>query len=331
MANTKSILGGIRDKLVAQIKESIVDGKAPPWVRPWKKTGQGGMPRNGLTGKAYHGVNIIILASEYRGDARWYTFNQAKEAAGYRKNPEWKGKADTYKGVAKWLWKGEGEDPKVGSVRKGEKGTQILLWKPTKKYKKTVEVDGRQEEQERQGFYCTTFAVFNHEQIDWPQESAEPVEAPAERDVRVETALEEVSRQTSLQGGLEHGGDRAYYSIAADAIRLPKRAQFESFDAYAATRAHEFIHATGHESRLAREFGKRFGDDAYAFEELVAEMGAAFLCAHLGIDGKLQHASYLAHWVEILEGDDYALLTAAKRAEEAFNWLTEERQQQAAA
>jgi antirestriction protein ArdC len=120
---------------------------------------------------------------------------------------------------------------------------------------------------------------------------------------------------------LTHGGDRAFYSPGTDSITLPRPEAFNDEASYYGTALHEHAHWTGSEHRLNRTFGKRFGDSAYAFEELVAELAAAFLTADLGIPGKLQHPEYLAHWATVLGNDKQALWTAASAATKAADYL----------
>ncbi|HDD53391.1 MAG TPA: hypothetical protein ENF32_04920 [Thermosulfidibacter takaii] len=123
---------------------------------------------------------------------------------------------------------------------------------------------------------------------------------------------------------VKYGGDRAYYDPVRDWIVLPPREAFRSSDVFYSVALHETTHWTGHETRLARQFGQRFGDLAYAFEELVAEMGSAFLCAQVGVglDG-LQHPEYVASWLRVLKGDKRAIFTAAREAQKASDWLLE--------
>ena len=320
---SKELVEGVTKGIIDALQD-VIDGKseAPPWVRPWKSTGMGGLPFNGATKRPYHGGNIMLLFVSGYGDARWYSFDQAKQAAGYRRNPEWSSKADTFKGVKKWEWTGEGEDPHYG-IRKGEKGTKILFWKSTK-YKKTVtDNDGNESEEERNGMYARLHTVFNHEQCNMPVDPTVVVEEvePSEAEAQLDIELDAMSDRLELKGGLHHGGDRAYYRPSEDTIQMPARTAFKSHGDYAATRAHECVHATGADHRLDRKFGKRFGDSAYAAEELVAEMGAAFVCATIGVDGQLQHTEYLASWIKVLKEDPYALLTAAREGEKAMNLL----------
>ena len=136
----------------------------------------------------------------------------------------------------------------------------------------------------------------------------------------------------ALPGTVRHGGDQAYYSPIGDYIQMPMRGAFKSDDHYASTLAHEYVHYSGAPQRLAREFGKRFGDNAYAFEELVACIGQCLVCADLDLPGELHdnHASYIDNWLRILKGDASAIIKAAAKAEQAVAWLREAAAAQAA-
>ena len=120
---------------------------------------------------------------------------------------------------------------------------------------------------------------------------------------------------------IEHGKSKACFIPTADVIYMPNKTDFKSVPDYYATGLHELTHWTGHKSRLARDFNGRFGDSSYAFEELIAELGAAFLCAHCSIDGQLQHDSYIASWLKVLKNDKRAIFTAAAAARKAAEFL----------
>ena len=121
---------------------------------------------------------------------------------------------------------------------------------------------------------------------------------------------------------VRHGGTKAFYAPQGDYVGMPTADSFASPDAYAATLAHELVHWTGHKSRCDRQFGKRFGDDAYAFEELVAEIGSAFVCAQMGIPlENLQHSSYIASWLKVLKADKRAIFTASSQAKRSSEFL----------
>ena len=192
-----------------------------------------------------------------------------------------------------------------GRVRKGEHATRIV-------YVSTYLKEKEGKESERIPFLARYF-VFNVEQVEGLPEH---LYAPPER---VRSDIDAFLLATKAP--VRHGGVQAYYREKDDYIQLPHREHFGSADRYYATRLHETVHWTGHPSRLNREFGKRFGDKAYAFEELVAELGSAFLSADLGLSPELHHAEYLRSWVAILSGDKRAIFAAAARATYAAAYL----------
>lgn len=177
------------------------------------------------------------------------------------------------------------------------------------------------EDVEREIAFMKGYTVFNVEQIDGlPAQyyaKAEPKSDPLKLIESVE-AFFAATGATFL-----HGGNRAYYAPGPDHIQLPLPEAFKDAESYAATKAHELTHWTAHPSRLARVLGKRFGDNAYAAEELVAELGAVFLCVDLGItpEPRADHASYLAHWLKVLKEDKRAIFTAAAQAQRAVDFL----------
>lgn len=165
------------------------------------------------------------------------------------------------------------------------------------------------------------YTVFNVEQIEGLPAQYQPTPAP---DVAPLPLIEDAEAFFTGTGAVfRHGGNQAFYAPAADFIQLPPPEAFRDAESYAATKAHELTHWTGHKDRMAREFGKRFGDKAYAFEELVAELGSAFLCADLGVtpETREDHASYLAHWLDVLKSDKRAIFTAAAHAQRAADYL----------
>ncbi len=126
---------------------------------------------------------------------------------------------------------------------------------------------------------------------------------------------------SAVGADVRHGGDRAFYCPSQDFILLPNPEGFVDAASYYSTLGHEHIHWTGTEKRCDRQFGKRFGDQAYAYEELVAELGSAFLCAALGLDGKLQHPEYLGHWAKVLKAEPKTLWTVGSKASQAVAFL----------
>jgi len=205
-----------------------------------------------------------------------------------------------------WLTYKQAQD--IGAqVKGGEKSTRVVFTS-----KLTV---GEGEEEKRIG-YLKSFSVFNIAQMEGIETpAAAPVLPQKERDDQATRFI------TSTGADIRHGGDRAYYRPADDYIRLPDTTAFESYEHYLATALHETVHWSGHEKRLKRDLKNRFGTKAYAAEELVAELGAAFLCAHLGVEGQLRHAEYLANWLELLKEDNRAIFTAASKASQAADYL----------
>jgi antirestriction protein ArdC len=193
-------------------------------------------------------------------------------------------------------------------VRRGERATHGVKWSP---------VEDRTTGERRLVPYC--FAVFNAAQVEgW--EPPEPVERDTpERIAQAETFF------TALGADVRHGGNRAAYTPAGDYIVLPALEQFDQASDFYATSAHEHAHWSGHETRLARDLSGRFGTNAYAAEELVAELSAAFTCARLGISTvpRPDHASYLASWLQVLRSDTSALFHAASKAQAASDFLAE--------
>ena len=273
-----------------------------PWLKPWSVAHTEGRISRPLrhNGTPYRGVNVVLLWCDAieKGfqSAQWMTYRQAQELG--------------------------------GQVRKGETGSLVVY---ADRYTKT-ETNDRGEEAERSIPFMKGYTVFNVDQIDGLPEQYRPAPRPALPPMELHQVAEEFFARTGA--AVRHGGTRAYYATALDYIQLPPAETFKDAESYAATKAHEFIHWTGHQSRNAREFGKRFGDDAYAFEELVAELGAAFLCADLGITPEVRedHAAYLAHWLQVLKKDKRAIFTAATHAQRAADYLADlqEPQQMAA-
>jgi antirestriction protein ArdC len=201
-------------------------------------------------------------------------------------------------------------------VRKGSKGVPVIYFSP-------LEVKDRVTDEVKKIPMLKTYTVFNADQVDGLE-----LPAPAERTMNESIASCEafIKAQRAI---IKHGGNRAFYVPSADYIQLPELDQFKSSADYYATSLHELAHWTGHESRLNRDFSGRFGNEAYAFEELVAELGSAMLCAHLKIDGQLQHASYIASWLKVLKDDPKNILKASALAQKILTFTTKEEAEEA--
>lgn len=194
-----------------------------------------------------------------------------------------------------------------GNVRKGERGTQIVYWNFQHRDEATGKVIP----------FAKAYTVFNLEQCE--NLDASKIQAPQPA-TEGSTDVNAIARRVGAV--VRHHGSKAFYSPSSDVVVMPDAAAFKSEHHYSSTLAHELTHWTGHTSRLARDFSGRFGNAAYAFEELVAEIGSAFTCARLGItlDG-LQHADYVANWLKVLKDDKRAIFTAASKAKQACAFL----------
>ena len=269
------IAKNVTDKIIASLESGVA-----PWVRPWKAENSG-MPYNMATLKTYRGINVALLSLNSFASNAWLTYKQAQELG--------------------------------ANVRKGEKGSMIVFYKPWK-----IEDKNNPDSEGKTVPVLKSFAVFNREQIDGLPALPARTEQPRPSHEEANAVL--------AQATIRHGGARAFYSLQGDYIQLPEAGDFIDHPSYYATALHELTHWTGHKDRLAREYGKRFGDTAYSREELVAEMGAAFLCAHLGIDGRLQHAEYIGSWIDVLKSDKRAIITAASAAQKAFDFCVNREQ-----
>jgi antirestriction protein ArdC len=205
-----------------------------------------------------------------------------------------------------------------GQVRKGEKGSLVVY---ANAFTRT-ETNEKGEDTEREIPFMKGYTVFNVEQVD-----ALPAHyyAQALNPLPLEKRIESADRfMTATGAAINHGGNSAFYSPARDMVQMPPFATFRDAESYYATALHELTHWTSHKSRLDRSFNaKRFGDHGYAREELVAELGAAFLCADLGITPEVRddHAAYLGHWLSVLKEDKRAIFSAAAHAQRAADFL----------
>lgn len=255
---------------------------AAPWVKPWKGGGRIGiMPANAVTGHHYRGINVPIL---------WH----AADTHGFPSHA--------------WLTFKQALD-KGAHVRKGEKGTQIVFTKQL-----AVKKDDAEDE-ERQISMLRAFTVFNVAQV----EGLDVPDAALGQSPPTAGAADAFAAATGAD--IRHGGDRACFVPSLNFVALPHPEMFENEEQYQATKLHELVHWSGHKSRLNRDLNNRFGTQAYAAEELVAELGAAFLCAHLGVQGQLRHAGYIESWLTLLKSDDRAIFTAASKASVAADYL----------
>lgn len=277
---------------VAQAIAADLERGVRSWTKPWSADHLAGAVGRPLrhTGEPYNGVNVLLLWSEAveRGftSARWMTFRQALALG--------------------------------GAVRRGEHGATVVY--ADRIQRRESGADG--EDALRSIPFLKTYTVFNVAQIDGlPETFYAEGQRPAEPAARI-AAAEDFFGATGAD--IREGGLQAYYALAADYVQVPPLECFRSAEDYYATLAHECTHWTRHPTRLDRDFGrKRWGDEGYAQEELVAELGAAFLCADLGLEltPREDHAAYIASWLEALRNDRRLIFTAAAHAQRAADFL----------
>ncbi|WP_347138835.1 zincin-like metallopeptidase domain-containing protein [Paracoccus sp. SSK6] len=271
------------DDITAKIVAAIESGltTGKGYRMPWHS--QCGRPVNVATGRVYRGINVLMLW----GEAQDKGFS----------SPLW----GTFK---QWQTKG-------AKVKKGAKASLVVFWKdlPAK-----GEQEGDEEEAGKR-FVLKTSWAFNAAQVEGYEVDGEPA-APHEP-----SAAERLIAAAGVD--VRFGGGQAYYHPRLDYVQMPAPGDFVSVPAFQSVLLHEAAHWTGHQSRLEREFGKRFGDSAYAMEELVAELSAAFLCADLGVSNqpRLDHAEYVANWLQVLKNDSRAIFSAASAATKAADFL----------
>jgi len=260
---------------------------------PWHPGADGATPQlpvNAVTGKPYRGINTVVLWATAQAEgypsAVWATYRQWQELG--------------------------------AQVRKGEQSSPVVFWKISDTDEQEDGDNGRDGEDGRQPrVFARGYAVFNAAQVDGYATPALPV-LPEQEHIGHAGAF-----FAALGADIRHGGNRACYVPDLDQIRMPPFPAFRDAVAYYATLAHEATHMTGHATRCARNLRGRFGEEAYAAEELVAELGAAFLCADLALapEPRPDHAAYVASWLKVLQGDKRAIFTAAAKAQAAADWM----------
>ena len=288
MTDKQDVYSRVTNRIICDLEKGTL-----PWVQPWQSGHVAGSVSRPLraVGIPYKGVNVLMLwAAAMEGNfccPIWLTYKQAQEAG--------------------------------GQVRKGEKGALVVY---ANTFSKTTTTEKGEEVEEAIPF-MKGYTVFNVEQID---------KLPAHYYARVEpfheTPLERITHFETFfaatKADIRHGGGGAFYRIDADYIQMPQIQSFHNVEGYYATAAHELTHWTRHKSRLDRDLGrKRFGDAGYAMEEMVAEIGAAFLCVDLGLvpEPREDHAAYIDSWLKVLKHDKRAIFSAASHAQRAVDFL----------
>lgn len=281
----------VTDQIVSMLEAGVV-----PWRSPILGRSKAGHPKNLNTGKQYRGVNVFLLAftayAKGYGSSYWLTFNQARERG--------------------------------GNVRKGGKSSMVVFWK---QYDTTDKETGQAVRVPVLRYYN----VFNAEQV----EGVEIPDAVKYQPLDFHPIEEAEKIATGYAGGpvvTHDGGQQAFYRPSTDSVHLPDRTRFATAEEYYSTLFHELSHSTGHSTRLDRKIDsepKPFGSADYGREELVAEMSAAFLCSHAGIQPAVigNQAAYLAGWLKQLKADTRIVIAAAGQAQRSADWIRGERQQ----
>ena len=283
MTTTKAeIYSQVTDQIIADLEAGTV-----PWEQPW--SGGFSIPRNGSTHNFYSGINILILWMRQKkagfASSQWLTFNQAKALG--------------------------------GSVKKGEKATHIIFYSPLKIEEQNI----AGELEEKKISMLKVHSVFNLTQIEGLESLAETELGTAQRsEPEICQEAEKILSASGAKLSFD-GGPMAFYDLESDSIHLPEKAMFKDQLGYYGTLLHELTHWTGAEARLNRKLqAKR--NAQYAAEELVAELGSSFLCAHVGLKYTTQHASYVGEWLKVLREDKGAIFKAAAQARVATEFLT---------
>lgn len=277
----------VTERIIADLEQGVRS-----WLKPWHAEHAAGKITRPLrhNGTPYNGINILLLWGEAlaKGYAApiWMTYKQAQELG--------------------------------ANVRKGEKGSLVVYANRITK----TETNEAGEDTEREIPFMKGYTVFNVEQVDGlpAHYYAQPVN-PLPLNERIEAAD---AFMTGTGATINHGGNQAFYAPSRDVVQLPPFEAFKDKESYYATALHELTHWTKAKGRLERDFSaKRFGDTGYAREELVAELGAAFLCADLDITPEIRedHAAYLGHWLSVLKEDKRAIFSAAAHAQRAADYL----------
>ena len=274
----------ITDKIINLLERGTVKTGAR-----WTGSKATGLPVNAKSGEQYHGINVLVLWAEMADKSyalcQWLTFKQAADMG--------------------------------ANVRKGEKSVMCVYYRAVGKRD-----EAKAEDEQDTYFLAKPFWLFNVAQIvGLPADMTATANSATEKCFNPHKEAEQLLLNS--QASINYGFDSAYYSPSTDKICLPARERFTSESNFYATALHELTHWTGSESRLNRSFGKRFGDDAYAFEELVAELGAAFTVGQLGmIDATIEaHADYVQSWIKVLKDDKKAIFTAASQAARASAFI----------
>ena len=281
----RSLYGEVTARIVAELEQGRL-----PWVQPWDASRcPCMMPCNAASGRAYSGINVLILWCEAVEreftSQRWLTYRQAMAAG--------------------------------GNVRRGEKGTVVCYADRFTPRDEADKVRGEDREARTIAF-LKRFVVFNVDQCEGLPEGLEGEAALPDPVL----GNAEVDRLIAASGAdFRIGGGEAYYSPMKDYVQVPPQAAFHEPVNWFRTALHEMGHWAGGKGRLDRDMSGRFGSAQYAREELIAEMTAAFICAALGIHPTVRHSDYIGAWLEVMRADEKAIFRAASAASKGADFL----------
>ena len=295
--NRATVYERVTEKITELLEQGVV-----PWQKPWHA--KVGPPRNGVSGRYYRGLNVFMLSHAGFDSPWWFSPKQVNDLGGH--------------------------------IRKGEKTSWVHFWKPW--FPKGEPADPLEVETDeveistrrRPVLIIRAYRVVNCAQCDGPWIdkfiAKHPVEGLVKNDNDPIAACEDVVANMPQRPAIRYGGDQAFFRQWTDTVHMPRRTAFTSSEAFYGALFHELTHATGHRDRLNRKTltdGTPFGSPTYSREELVAEMGAAFLCATAGIaDPTIQNsAAYISGWLKFLRSDPRALITAGAQAQKAADYV----------
>ena len=277
----------VTEKIINMLEQGVV-----PWRRPWISTG---LPRNVVSKKPYRGINYFLLSASEYVSPFWLTMRQANQLGGH--------------------------------VRKGEESTIVVFWKVDDLKQSGEDLDPNEnDDKNRRRFLLRYYRVFNLEQCELPQVVLDKLPKTETHQHAPIGECAEIMGCMPNAPEIVHAGSKAFYSLSTDRVTLPAPELFTSAAEYYATGFHELIHSTGHEKRLARASileAAPFESPTYSVEELVAEMGAAYLCAESGISPTVieNQAAYVSGWLKKLRDDRKLVVRAAAHAQQASDYV----------
>ena len=271
------------ERIIKKLESGVV-----PWHKPW---GTAGEPKNLVSKKSYRGINTFLLGSAGHASAYWATFNQIKQ--------------------------------KGGSIKKGSKSEMIVFWKPKDEIGEETEGEMVTEEILSTRFVLRYYRVFNLSDVEGIETDEETEEKKIEfvPDKKAEAIKDGYQDQPEIV----HERQKAFYHPALDYVNMPQKETFRSVGEYYSTLFHELMHSTGHHKRLGREgfdVPVQFASKSYSKEELIAEIGAAFLCAEAGIEGVFDNsAAYISGWVRKFKDKPKMIVLASAAAQRAVDYI----------